>query len=89
MIALHGCNAVTRSEGAHVAPDVDDRAGDLMTEDARHLHAKFQSAVARHDVVEANAARIDFDDDVLRTRSWIGDALETSEPRCHRADERP
>jgi hypothetical protein len=77
MKALHGCNPVTFSEGAHIAPDVDDRAGDLMTEDARHLHAKFQSAVARHDVVEANAARVDFDDDILLTRCWIGDALKT------------
>ena len=63
-------------EGAHVAPDVDDRAGDFMTKDARHLHAKFQSAIARHDVVEANATRIDLDDDVLRTCCWIGNALE-------------
>jgi hypothetical protein len=77
MVALHGCNAITPLEGAHVAPDIDDRAGDFMTEDARHLHAKFQSAITCHDVVEANATRINFDDDVLRTRNWIGNALET------------
>jgi hypothetical protein len=76
MIALHGCNAIAPLEAAHVAPHVDNRAGDFMTENAWHLYAKFQSAIARHDVVEANAARIDLDDDVLRTRCWIGNALE-------------
>jgi len=76
MVALHGCNPIATLEGAHVAPDVDDRARDFVTENARHLYTKFQSAIARHDVVEANAARIDFDNDVLRTRYWIGNALE-------------
>src|SRR5262249_1855828 len=76
MVALHGCNPIAPLEGAHVAPDVDDRARDFMTEDARHLHTKFQRAIARHDVVEANTTRIDFDDNVLRTRYWIGNALE-------------
>ena len=41
MVALDSRNAIALSEGAHVAPDVGDGAGDFMTKDARHLDAKF------------------------------------------------
>ena len=41
----------------------------------RHLHAELQGAVARHDVVEAHAAGIDLDDDVLAIRRRVRDRL--------------
>src|SRR6202011_3202956 len=56
VIALHRRDAVVLFEAAHVAPDRDHRAGNLVAEDARHLDAVFQGAVARDDVVETYAA---------------------------------
>ena len=75
VIALHGRDLVAGLEAAHVAAGIDHRAGDLVTQNHRHLHAVLQGAVARDDVVEAHAAGIDLDDDVLRPRRRVGDRL--------------
>src|SRR5262249_19746512 len=51
-------------------------AGNLVTKDQRHLDAVFQGAVAGDDVMEANAAGVDLDHDVLGTRRRIRHLLD-------------
>jgi hypothetical protein len=71
VIALHGGDAIALLEAAHITAGVDDGAGDLVPEDARHLHPGLQRPVARDDVVKAHAAGVDLDDDILRPRCRI------------------
>src|SRR5690606_28938530 len=75
VIALGGRNTVARFEVAHVAADVDHGAGNFMAEDEGHFHAGLERAVARDDVVEADTAAVDLDDDVLRAGDRVGHGL--------------
>ena len=69
-------NAIATLEPRDIPPHFDDRAGDLVTEDARQLDAGFHRPVADHDVVHADTARLDLDHDVRILRDRVGDGLD-------------
>src|SRR3972149_2552154 len=50
VIALRGRHAIARLEAGHLAPDLDDGAGDLVPQNARQLDAGLERAVARQTV---------------------------------------
>src|SRR5262249_5139015 len=64
------------AEAAHVTANLDHSSGDLVSQYARHLHAKFQRAVARDYVVKAHATRIDLYDYILWPRRRIGNLFD-------------
>ena len=67
VIALGGRDAVAGPEPRDLAAHFLDHAGDLVPRDDRQLDAGLHGAVAHHDVVEADAAGADADQDVART----------------------
>src|SRR5712692_9069654 len=81
VVALRGRDALAHLEARHLAAQLDHRARDLVAEHARHFHPRLQGAVARQQVVKADAAGVDLDDDLARAGDRVRDALQP-----HRVD---